>query len=214
MKKNQVIYRFIAQATLQNKKTKFVMRDIARTLKISPNTVSLTVKSLVNIGAVTQYGNYFSISDFNKLIDFWAVKRDISKDIIYQTYADIEESEIEKMMPSEVAFTCYSAYVLLFGNDASDYSGVYVYASDKGLKEIKMRFPEKKLSERSKYFNITVLKPDQLLSNMIDNGATIKSSVSVPQLYVDLWNTKDWYAYEFLKKLKIKIDDMYAKAVL
>lgn len=214
MKKIQTVYRHLAEEVLKDRKRHFVMRDVARTLRISPNTVSIAAGSLGRIGAITRYEGYFSVTNFEKLLGFWAVERNLDKDIIYKTYVEEAESEIEKRMPAEVAFTCYSAYVALFGNDVSEYSGVYVYATEKGLDEIKKRFPERRLSERSDYTNLTVLKPDVVLEERINNGSLEKASVSLPQIYVDLWNNKDWYAYEFLKKLKHRVDGLYAKAVL
>ena len=66
----------------------------------------------------------------------------------------------------------------------------------------------------SDYTNLVVMKPDGELARRIDSHSLSHSSVSLPQLYVDLWNSNTWYAYEFLKKLEKRIDDIYAKAVL
>ncbi len=214
MKKSQTVYRYLAEAALKDKNAGFAMRDMARALHISPNTVSLAIKPLERVGAVSRRSNRAGVLDLEKLMAFWAVSRNLEKDIIYRTYVDERETEIEKRMPSEIAFTCYSAYSMLFGNDASDYSGVYAYATEKGLEQIMKRFPEKRLSGKSGYSNLIVLKPDQVLEEMINTGTLKRSSVSVPQIYVDLWNNKDWYANEFLKKLKVRMDEMYAKAIL
>jgi len=44
------------------------------------------------------------------------------------------------------------------------------------------------------------VNPDYILAEKIENGLLEHSSVSMPQLYVDLWNTKEWYAYEFFEE--------------
>jgi hypothetical protein len=59
-----------------------------------------------------------------------------------------------------------------------------------------------------------VLKPDRLLGEQIKRHKLERSSVSLPQLYADLWNTNTWYAHDFLDKLEKRIDDTYAKAIL
>lgn len=214
MHKNQMVYRLLLETALENKNSKFVMRDIGRTLGVSPNTVSLAIRPLENIGAVSKSERSFGIINFEKLLNFWAVLRNFEKDIIYRTYVREKEDEIEKRMPHECAFTCYSAYALLFGNDAADYSTVYAYATEKGLEQIRMRFPEQRLSQKSNYFNLVILKPDPALAEEIDKGRLIKNSVPLPQIYVDLWNNREWNASEFLNKLKKRMDDMYAKAIL
>ncbi len=214
MHKNQMVYRVLLETSLKNKNSKFIMRDIGRALSISPNTVSLAIKPLESIGAVSKSERSFTVINFEKLINFWAVLRNFEKDIVYRTYVKEKEDEIEKRMPHECAFTCYSAYTLLFGNDAADYSTVYAYATEKGLKQIKIRFPEQRLSQKSDYFNLVILKPDPVLAEAIDRGLLVKNSVSISQVYVDLWNNKEWNASEFLNKLKKRMDDMYGKAIL
>jgi hypothetical protein len=123
-------------------------------------------------------------------------------------------AEIEDMLPSGIAYTNYSGYTKLFGNAVSTYSEVYAYATEQAVEEIKKRFPKNLLSEGSDYGNLIILRPDYVLSKRIMGKALQGSTVSMPQLYVDLWNAKEWYAYEFLKRLKEKIDDKYAKAIL
>ncbi|MGD0729342.1 MAG: hypothetical protein ABR981_04675 [Candidatus Micrarchaeaceae archaeon] len=215
MKKIELVYRDILQTALSNKKSKFVVREIAKELGISPNTVSFAIMPLKRSGAVKMYLRHFDIINFDKLLAFWAVNRNMDKDIIYRTYVPVKNAEqIEKKMPNEIAYTCCSGYKNLFGNDVSDYSGVYVYAAEDSLMEIKKRFPERKLSERANDYNLFVLKPDKILEEKINSHKLEHDTVSIPQLYVDLWNTTEWYSYEFLKRLKKRINDTYGKAIL
>lgn len=214
MKKNQMVYRYISQQALKNKKAHIILRQVAKELNISPNTVSLALMPLVRVGALTKYMGHFEVTNINKLLNFWAVYRNFDKDIVYSTYANLGFAEIERRMPEGIAYTCYSGYVALFGNDASDYDKVYVYATKSALNEIKRRFPQIALSKRSNYKNIVVLAADPILEKMIENHQLKKSAALITQIYVDLWNNKDWFAYEFLKKLKKRIDDIYAKAIL
>lgn len=214
MKKKQLVYRYLAEAALRDRKCHFILRRIALELRISPNTVSLAVMPLVNVGAVTEYKGYFGVTNLEKLLDFWAVTRNFDSDIVYSTYYDSPLPEIERRMPAEIAYTSYSGYAALFGNDVSDYDKVYVYAGERGLEEIRKRFPVRALSGKSGYVNVVVLRADLAMERMIEEHRLVKSAAPLTQIYVDLWNNKDWYAYEFLKKIKKRIDDNYAKAIL
>jgi len=215
MNKKGVVYRYIAEEALKDRKKKFNVRGIAREMHIAPDTVSNAVAPLKRIGAVEMHRRYFTLNDLDKLLAVWAVSRELYKDVIYKTYVKVQGAEeIEGKMPSGIAYTNYSGYVKLFGNDASSYSEVYVYATAISINEIKKRFPQSTLTEKSDYCNLIVLNPDYILAEKIEDGSLEHSSVSMPQLYVDLWNTKEWYAYEFLKRLKPRIDEKYASAVL
>ncbi|MCW6159898.1 MAG: hypothetical protein LVQ95_02300 [Candidatus Micrarchaeales archaeon] len=215
MEKTGMVYRHIAERLLKNRKEKFVEREIARVLQVSPDTVSNAIAPLKRVGVASVYRRHVEITDFKKLLVFWAVHRKFSRDIVYQTYYGAGAvSEIEDRLPNEIAYTCFSGYTKNFTNDAADYSEVYVYADAGALKEIKRRFPKKEFSVKVGYSNLIVLDPDQVLAKKIQSHELEHSSVSLPQLYVDLWNLNTWYAYEFIKKLEKRIDDMYEKAIL
>ncbi len=215
MNKTNVVYREVAEAVLVNRKTALVGREIAKRIGASPDTVSSALTPLKKIGAIAMYRRHFEVVNFKKLLLVWAVNRKFDRDISYRTYVEVKDiQEIEDRLPGEIAYTNYSGYVKLFGNDASSYGEVYVYASESAMKEIKIRFPPKNISKGSEYSNLIVLKPDGVLGKRIIDRELTNSSVSLPQLYVDLWTNGSWYAYEFLKKLEKRIDDAYANAIL
>lgn len=209
-----MVYRYFAEGVLNDRKRHFTLRGIARELALSPNTVSLAAMQLAKVGAVTKYNGYFGVTSLEKLLVFWSVVRNLDHDIKYRTYSSLGIAEIEKRMPAEVAYTCYSGYVALFGNDVSDYDKIYVYATESGLKEVMRRFPEMELQGKPGYSNILVLKADPVMEIMIEEHTLRKAAAPLTQIYVDLWNNKDWFAYEFLKKLRQRIEDKYAKAIL
>ena len=215
MKKSGIVYRHVAEHVLADRKAKLVVREIARELSISPNTVSLALAPLQRSGAVLMSKRYFEIIDIGKLLSFWAVSRKISKDIVYSTYVEMKNvSEIERLMPDSIAYTCCSGYTATFGNDVSDYSSVYLYAPDVQVREIMKRLPENDLSRRVKGHNVFVLKPDHVLERSITEGGLNHSSAPLSQIYVDLWGSKEWYSYEFMLRLRKRIGDMYGKAIL
>ncbi len=215
MKKNGVVYRDIVETLLKNRKSRFIERELARRLGLSPDTVSRAVQPLKKAGIAAMYRRHFEIINFEKLLAYWAVGRKFDRDIVYSTLAEVMSiGEIEDRMPSGIAFTCFSAYVHMFGSAPADYGHVYVYAQESALHEIMRRFPKMDVSALAKKHNLFVLRPDHVLGRMISDGELAHSSVPISQLYVDLWNIGSWNAYEFLKRVKEKIDDAYAKAIL
>ncbi len=216
MNKANVVYRQIAEEILQNRRAKLVERKIAKNLGISPDTVNNAIAPLKRIGAVTVQRRHFEVIDFKKLLLYWAVNRKFDKDIIYETYVPVKSpEEIENYLPEGIAFTNFSGYKKIFNESPADYGEVYVYAERKIVTEIKIRFSESNMSpKRGKYNNLIVLRPDSLLENSIESHIISHSSVSLPQLYVDLWNNGSWMAYEFIKSLEKRIDEIYEKAIL
>lgn len=216
MNKRGMVYRSIAEKVLVNRREKIVERGIAKELSISPDTVSNAIAPLKRIGIVKMYRRHFEVIAFKKLLLYWAVNRKFEKDVVYETYVPIKgPKEIENYMPDEIAFTNFSGYCKNFRNDAADYSEVHVYAAGRALNEIRKRFPKTgNPPQGGRYNNLVVLKPDRVLEEKMERHALMHSSVSLPQLYVDLWNNDSWIAYEFLKKLEEKIDERYEKAIL
>ena len=191
MKKTEQIYRQILTEAIENKKYKFTQLELSKPLKVSLSTVNNAIKPLENIGAVDVKKRGFNIRDLKKILVFWATKRNLAKDIVYQTNANLAVSQIEKNLPSDAVYTAYSGYKFRFNDVPADYSEVIVYADN--FDEIKSRFPQRK-----GHINLIVLKKNK---NMI-----VKNNIApLAQIYVDLWNLGTWYAKEFLKALEEKI---------
>ena len=93
-------------------------------------------------------------------------------------------------MPDDAVYACYSAYKFKFKDVPADYSEVYAYSNN--LKEIEKRFPK-----NDKAQNLFVLKKDD---NM--------KEITMAQIFVDLWNMKEWYAKEFLKGMEERINGL------
>ncbi len=167
-------------------------KAIAERLGVSLSTVNNALEPLERIGAIQKRRFGFGLVDREKALTYWASIRNLGKDIAYQTRAELAVAEIEKLLPSEIVFTAFSAFRLRFGEVPADYSEVYVYAGKEGIAEVKKRFPFVKGPS-----NLFVLgKPELLMEKKI---------VSNELLFVDLWNLKEWYAKEFLAALKQKM---------
>jgi hypothetical protein len=95
----------------------------------------------------------------------------------------------------DITFTAFTAYKLLFKDVPADYTEVYCYASEKELEIIKKRLGKFKTNERNP--NLFVLKKDTQLD--------MYKRIPVSQVYVDLWNLRQWYAKDFLDAIEEKI---------
>ncbi len=188
-KKLERVYREISYQSLEKKNNRLTQKGIAKDCKLAISTVNYAIKPLEEMGAISKLGRGFRVIDIKKVLLYWANNRKLSKDIIYKTfYPDL--SEAEKLMPSSAFFTAYTAYKIRFKSAPADYSSIYIYAKD--LQEIKKRFPASKRNP-----NVFILKLDPLIKK------TSKSnSVCLGQIFVDLWNLKEWYASDFIKEFE------------
>jgi len=174
---------------IEKNNKKLTQAYLANTLKISLSTVNLALKPLVKMNSVKINKNGFDVIDSKKILYYWASIRNVDKDIIYKTRVEEPVREIEKQMPDDIVFAAYSGYKFKFKDVPADYSEVYVY----GTENIKDRF-----KENDKNPNLFVLKKD---SAMEKYGKIITTA----NLFVDLWNLKQWYAKDFLKAVEGKI---------
>lgn len=192
MRKTEFVYRELLFQALERKKDSFTQKDLSRELNISLSNVNHALKPLKRMNAIKVNPRNFSIVNAKKILLYWASMRNLQKDIVYSTRAEMPASGIEKSMPPDAVFSAYSAYKFRFRDAPADYSEVYVYASD--LDEMKKRFPG-----RGKNHNLFVLEKDGLMERY---GKT----AGIAQMFADLWNLPEWYARDFLKALEARID--------
>ncbi len=189
MKQSEIIIQEILYQCLEKKMFSGTQAELSRTLKFSLSTVNRTITVLARIGAIVVHARNFEIIDAKKILYYWASTRNLKKDIIYQTRVDLPVREIQKLMPSTIKFTAYTAYVLRFKDVPADYSEVYVY----GDTTLEGRFPKKEGPP-----NLFVLRFDPHLQRY--------TSVPIATIFVDLWNCKEWYAKEFIKALEVRLN--------
>ncbi|MEM2909248.1 MAG: helix-turn-helix domain-containing protein [Candidatus Bilamarchaeaceae archaeon] len=192
LKKKEVVYRYILTEALERKQLSFTQLSLSRMFGISLSTVSNALKPLEKIGAIEKRTRSFNIIDIRKALSFWATARNMAKDIVYSARSDLPVQKIEAGMPAEVVFTAYSGYRFLYNEAPADYGEIYVYADKKALEGIKERFPETKGSP-----NVFVLEKDAFMPE--------GNIAPIPQIYVDLWNLKEWYARDYLVALERRL---------
>ena len=194
MKKIELVLKEVLFQALENKNRKLTQAYLAKRLSLSLSVVNYALKPLAAMGAIKINTRSFIVLEPKKILYYWASRRNLKKDIIYSTRVELPVKKIEKELPGGVVFGIYLGYKFMFNDVPADYSEVYVYADD--IKEIQRRFPKK----QGKPENLFVLKKDDVIE--------YKKTGKIPQLFVDLWNTEEWYAKEFLKELEVRIDGL------
>jgi len=171
---------------LMETKGKTTQAAISKRLDVSLSTVNRTVKKMEKMGAVNVGTRSLQVLDREKVLMYLASLRDLNQDTVYETRVDGTVEEIETSMPGEVEFTAYTAYKFNYGEVPADYSEVYVYGDEEGVKEIRDRFP-----------------PQQGPANLI--VLRKETEVTPALIFADLWNLPEWYSKEFVGDLRDRI---------
>ena len=190
MKRIEEVHREILFQSMENNRNNLTQSHLAKALNVSLSVINIALKPLKQMNAIRINQRSFDVIDKRKILYYWASTRNIEKDIIYKTRAEKAVSKIESEMPNDAVYAGYSAYKFKFKDVPADYSEVYAYSDN--AEEIKKRFPENKKNP-----NIFVLKKDR---NM--------KKITIAQIFVDLWNLKEWYAKDFLKSMEEKTNGL------
>lgn len=194
MKKAELVYRELLYSKVEQGKAVFTQLELAKALGISLSTVNNALRPLRKMGAVNVKRRGFDLVNAKKILYYWASIRNLGKDVIYRTRVESSVLGIEKEMPSFVVFAAYSAYKFRFDDAPADYSEVYAYCDSSSLDVLARRFPPKKNNP-----NLFVLKKEFMDSRM-----------PLAQMFVDLWNIKEWYASDFVKALEERLNGILA----
>lgn len=194
MKKIEIIWRELLFQTIENKNRRFTQKDLAKKFGFSTSTIFQALKVPRKMGAVKVTGRFFILENPEKLLYYWASIRNPKKDLILKGRVNLSIFEIEGRVPSQVIFGGYTAFRQKFRTAPADYDKVLIYAPNKELVEKRFKIEKGR-------GNLFVFKADKFLKNY-------GQVTPLAQTFVDLWNLKDWYANEFTKTLKEKIDEL------
>lgn len=186
--------RQILYAVYERSESFMSQKAIARACGLSLGMVNLVVAKLERIGTVEKKPLGFRVTDPKKILLYWATRRDLTKDVVYETHSHLSAPEMEAQMPSGAIFTGYSGYRLKFGAPPTDYDEVYVYADPQ---EVKRRFPAREVYKK----NLFVLSSDPHLERLSEGG-----TAPLAQIYVDLWQlggASNRFVDEFDSKLEL-----------
>lgn len=194
MLKIEYIWRELLYQTIEKKNPYFKISDLSDKFKMSTSVVSHGLYPLRELGIIKVAKKRSQVADVERLLFFWATKRNLSKDIIYTSHSKLPVFEREASLPGEVLPTAYSACRLYFNEISADYDNIYFYS--KKVSDVKKRFPE--MSKKNP--NLFILLQDPFLS--------IYKRTPIAQVFVDLWNLPEWYAKEFYEAILLKIKGM------
>ncbi len=194
MKNIELILRELLYRAFEKNEFSLTQSELSKKLNISLSAINLSIKKLASIGALKLSQRSFSIIDIKKILYYWASIRNLEKDVVFKIRIEASVREIERAMPN-IIFTAYTAYKERFKNVPADYSEIYLYADEQELEIIKKRISKFKTSQLNP--NLFILKKDRTLTQY--------SQIPHSQIFVDLWNLKEWYAKEFLNALEVKL---------
>lgn len=190
MLKIENVWRELLDRVIERRNPDFTITELAKKYSLSTSVVNHALIPLRNLNIVKINKTSSKVIDWERLLFFWATRRNLKKDIIYSTFCPLPVYDREGLMPPSVIPTAFTAFRYLLKKTPSDYDHIYFYSDNVG--RVKKRFPEKK-----SYPNIFILKPDPYLSKSKKLGRA--------QLFVDLWNLPEWYAKDFQEATLLEI---------
>lgn len=193
MLKIEYIWRDLLERVIEQKNPDFTITELAQKYSLSTSMVNHSLIPLRSLQLVKIAKTGSQVIDWERLLFYWATRRNLQKEITYTTFSPLAVDEREGLMPGEVIPTGYTAFRQRFGRPPADYDHVYFYSNRP--EAVRKRFPQTKRAA-----NIFIIKPDPYLIQA--------KKISLAQLFVDLWNLPEWYAKDFqetaLKEIKAK----------
>jgi len=182
MFKIEYVWRELLDRVIEKRNPDFTITELARKFFLSTSVVNHALIPLRNLNIVKINKTLSKVVDWERLLFFWATRRNLKKDIIYSTFSPLPVYDREGLMPSEVISTGFTSFRYLLNKTPADYDHIYFYSNK--IEKITKRFPNNKRPS-----NIFILRPDPYL---------LKSKkLGLAQLFVDFWNLPEWYAREF-----------------
>src|SRR5207302_5382046 len=117
----EIIYREILHLYFTEKTREFTQKALARRLDCSVSTVFHALEIPRRTGAIKVTGRNFALIDAERLLVFWATRRRLNRETLFQTHAEGSAAVREGLMPPDVIFGAYSAYRLRYGTAPADY---------------------------------------------------------------------------------------------
>ncbi len=153
----------------------FNQKGLAKTCALSLGTVNPLIARLAQFGAIERKPLGFRLVDPKRALLYWAITRELGKDVAYTTFVPGTVEELEAGLPHSAILTAYSGFRAKLGSMPTDYDQVFIYAD---ADEIRRTFNPTSREKR----NLFVLKPDEHLQRLSE-----KNVAPLVQIYVDLW---------------------------
>ena len=190
MLKIEYIWRDLLDLVIERRASEFTITELSKKYALSTSVVNHALIPLRGLNIVKINKTSSRVVDWERLLFFWATRRNLKKEIVYSTFANLPVYDREGLMPPEVIPTAYTAFRIKFNRIPADYDHVYFYSNH--VDKIAKRFPANKRPP-----NIFILKPDPYL--------TKTNKVGLSQLFADIWNLPEWYAKDFQEAVILEI---------
>ncbi len=175
MRKIDRILREILHRFYEHGERFFNQKGLSATCEISLGTINPLIARLEQLGALERKPLGFRLIDPKRALLYWAVTRELGKDIAYTTFVPDRVEKLEAELPSGAILTAYSGFRAKFSSTPADYEQVFVYAD---TDVVKRAF---KPTAKGRH-NLFVLAPDEHLQRLSEHGVA-----PLVQIYVDLW---------------------------
>lgn len=190
MFKIEYVWRELLDRVIEKRNPDFTITELANKFSLSTSVVNHALIPLRNLNIVKINKTSSKVIDWERLLFFWATRRNLKKEIIYSTFSPRAVYDREGLMPPDVIPTAFTSFRYSLNKTPADYDHIYFYSNK--IEKITKRFPVSK-----RLPNIFILKPDLYL---------LKSKkLGLAQLFVDLWNLPEWYAKDFQEATLLKI---------
>ncbi|MDI6884440.1 MAG: hypothetical protein QMD00_04890 [Hadesarchaea archaeon] len=153
----------------------FNQKGLSKSCGLSLGTINPVITRLEELGALERKPLGFRLIDPKRALLYWAITRELAKDITYTTFVPRATEELEAELPRGPILTAYSGFRAKLGRTPTDYEQVFVYAD---ADEIRRTFRPTRREKR----NLFVLTPDEHLTRLSEDGVA-----PLVQIYVDLW---------------------------
>ena len=193
MKKNERVLREILYRVYELGESFASQVEIAESCGVSLDLVNQVVRRLSEFGGVRMHIKGMYITNPKKILLYWAARRNLRRDIVYSAQCREPPQEVESRLCGKFIFTCYSGHRFRFGGSVA-YDEVYAYGEPDVARDM---FPE----SLGKKPNLFILKEDEHLKRRSRDG-----SVTLAQLYVDLWQLGTPAADDLLATMKKRLD--------
>jgi hypothetical protein len=170
--------------------------DIASECAVSLGLVNKTVKKLEVAMAVEATRSGVRVSSPARLLNLWAAKRDLGKDV-WRSFRLDSVADVEKDLPQDVLVTGFSGWFNVSGRRPAEYDRLYFYVTD--MESFESWFGFRKSSVRRVNPNVFVLRVDD--EHLVHSSE--KGVVCVPQVYVDIYSADGPEASPFLRDIAL-----------
>ena len=194
MKKLNWILREILYRVYEQNEYFMSQKSLTKSCGVSMETVNRLVSRLYMFRSIEKKPLGFRVVSPMKVLAYWSCTRNITKDIVYSTYAPESVTTLEKDLYAGSILTAFTGYRLKFNETPEPYEEVYVYGDPK---DISRKFKESDTGEK----NLFVLRTDPHLKKVSKDNAP-----PLAQIYADLWQVGGPSADKLLLELEKKLE--------